>query len=834
MKNLFKNLMLVAVAAMAFTACTETNDEVNAVVKKTIVTGVASFGDDTRSGFTGSEVTEDENGESVTVYKSAWDGGENILLFAENGLETSATINAEGKFTAEFEGELPEKFYMTVCSPAVAWSSMYNYTIPAVQTPRANSVDPNAHILQAQNVYVINGTADHFNMQHQVAYGKMTVNTPAEFVIDHVEIALNGVFSNYPRNLSYTIKADNVENNVFWFATEPITVSDFTVTAYDAEGKAYTKSVTIPEGRTLAFGYGRVGSFSVSELKEYKAPDTVMDSAKYYFDYNNYGGYDNWGYVVFEDEFLGTLVLNCTFDSGLYLDICEYTSGANALGVRFDVGYSYYNVVGGTPSSLNYNYYNTMTVDVVDGKYSISLDVKNDNDEILKATYVGDIEGLGYPDLRTQLETPNVNATAEGNVINISWDPVTGADYYYIFCNIGGLEPITTTETSVSIEAAYSTQYQFIIRAEANDSNPDYRTSQDKYFDVTTGKDPNAFAANIATDLYFNGDGDLVFVVDAYETFKVRLNSANRPNNTTILAGDYTGINSSTVAEGQFSVYQKIKGGYNEGWSSTKTASTMSVEYVDGQYLIIIDYVSSWGGSGEVGYKGVPTGWDQPVADTTPVIKLDTTSVELMRAGGSVDVNVTLKNITEPIVAESNNAQFTTLVNGNVVTISAPENNTGADIDGIVTISAGGVSAQVMVKQAAEDVVAEVTWSYFLDSSSSGVYGHIWNVSGNDLDGYPVSAQITMDSRNGYTTSSNFTAGTYNYHAQYADGNFGDGMWFTMRNIEFRGTSYSNYDVTGTLTVEVVDGRTKITADIYNYVNGYQTTKITTFVGYLN
>ena len=65
MKNLFKNLMLVAVAAMAFTACTETNDEVNAVVNKTIVTGVASFGDDTRSGFTGSEVTEDENGESV-------------------------------------------------------------------------------------------------------------------------------------------------------------------------------------------------------------------------------------------------------------------------------------------------------------------------------------------------------------------------------------------------------------------------------------------------------------------------------------------------------------------------------------------------------------------------------------------------------------------------------------------------------------------------------------------------------------------------------------------------------------------------------------------------
>ena len=65
MKNLFKNLMLVAVAAMAFVACSEVSVEVDNLVKKTIINGTASINtDDTRSGFVGSET--DENG--TTVY----------------------------------------------------------------------------------------------------------------------------------------------------------------------------------------------------------------------------------------------------------------------------------------------------------------------------------------------------------------------------------------------------------------------------------------------------------------------------------------------------------------------------------------------------------------------------------------------------------------------------------------------------------------------------------------------------------------------------------------------------------------------------------------------
>ena len=74
MKNLFKNLMLVAVAAMAFTACSEDNNEVNNVERVTRYEFTAEIADDTRSGF-----AEKEDG--ATAYKSEWAGNETLKIF---------------------------------------------------------------------------------------------------------------------------------------------------------------------------------------------------------------------------------------------------------------------------------------------------------------------------------------------------------------------------------------------------------------------------------------------------------------------------------------------------------------------------------------------------------------------------------------------------------------------------------------------------------------------------------------------------------------------------------------------------------------------------------
>ena len=609
--------MLVAVAAMAFTACSQDVNEVNNVERVTRYEFTANIADDTRSGF-----AEKEDG--ATAYKSEWHEGDEVKVFIDNYGAVTTDIDTEGNFALELTNA-PEPFFMTVCAPAAAWTGKTSWTVPTEQTPLANSVDPKAHILRSnENILVSNGTPkEKIVMSHYASYGKMTVNG-VEFKINKVEVSFNG-------GQVYTINAINVENNTFWFAiSDSLIVSEFTVTAYGDNDSVVTKTVTIPENRELKFNWGRVSKFSVSGLEKPavpEEPDTVMDSAKYYFDYNNYGGYDNWGYVVFEDEYLGTLVLNCTFSEGLYLDICEYTSAANALGVRFDVGYSYYNVVGGTPYLLYNNYYNTMTVDVVDGKYSISLDVKNDNGEKLEATYVGDIEGLVYPDLRTQLAKPNATATADGNVITISWNEVTGADEYYVFCYVGGLDAVTTTETSVTIEAAYSTKYDFLIRAVANDSNADYRTSDDYYFSVTTGRDPNVFADKMWTTLRWDGSRFVLNDASEYMLTQLYINASDRPNNNSLKLGTYTYDldNRENPGSGKFGIRNFMN--FTAEGKYLSSSSTMTVDFVDGAYKILIHtYSSAVSSYNDVtyGYIGLPEGWvapseggDEPV-DPTP------------------------------------------------------------------------------------------------------------------------------------------------------------------------------------------------------------------------
>ena len=484
MKNLFKSLMLVAVAAMTFTACQNDNGEMDMLVKKTVITGVASLGDDTRSGFVGSETIENGDGTTTTVYKSAWDGTENIKLFAENGLDTTATIDAEGKFTAEFEGELPESFFMTVCSPAEAWVSAYTCNIPEEQTPLADTVDPAAHIVQKQNVNVSGGTADYFKMEHQVAYGKMTVNTPEGFVIDHVDIKLNGEWYDNPKNLSYTINAKNVEDNTFWFATDVIEVADFTVTAYDADGNAYTKSVTIPEDRTLSFTYGGVSKFSVSNLEVYEEPAAFTSA------YTSDAYYTSDYIIMFEGP-IGKLKTN---PCGITTNNWELIPGV------YDVAASSNCFYNGTWTAFNdiSSTSGTISVSVVDGMYHFEFNIKLVDGTTFVETYTGLVAGLNVPDMRQALATPNVNATVDGKTITISWEAVENAEGYLVECTSSNdIEPISTTETTATITVPTYGFYSFTVQAVVSEDSATYRSSEKAYVEYNDPRVVLSSPANV-------------------------------------------------------------------------------------------------------------------------------------------------------------------------------------------------------------------------------------------------------------------------------------------------------------------------------------------------
>jgi hypothetical protein len=307
------------------------------------------------------------------------------------------------------------------------------------------------------------------SLTHDVAYGKMTVNAPAEFVIDHVVVNLVGSYNNF----TYTLNADNVENNTFWFATEPIEVAEFTVTAYDAEGNAVTKSVDVAAaGKTLAFNYGRVSTFSVSGLEAPVVPAFTSASV----DDNGYWDCN----LTFTSEDLGTLVLNAYYIITYELELPIGTYGFGEYGSFYYQGYSHFTPVGGSKCDL---YSGSVDVKVVDGQYSIEFINLADgvgNILIEKAIFVGEIDGLNVPDPRIKLDAPNVTSQITGKTITLSWDPVTGADSYTIeiYSDAETVEPISTTETTFEYTVkSYDSYYSFKVTAVVAEDDAKYRNS---------------------------------------------------------------------------------------------------------------------------------------------------------------------------------------------------------------------------------------------------------------------------------------------------------------------------------------------------------------------
>ena len=420
MKNLFKNLMLVAVAAMAFTACSQDVNEVNKVEKKTVISGVLNIeNDDTRSGFVGKNDAGD-------AYVSEWDGDEYIRLYFSDGTSKWTNIDADGNFEVEYYGESVSGINFTVCSPDDMWINQDQYMIPQEQVPSANSVDPYAHILKSEATAIVDGVVS-IAMYHAVAYGKMTVNVPEGFDIETVDVSFNG-------GTTYTIYADYVENNTFWFATEPADVTEFTITAYAEDGSVLTKSVSNLAEGDLRFVVGRVSTFSVSNLvapvqpEEPAAPAFTSAEVAYDDGAEKYITFDcNNGAL----QSLTIDIANAFAENNTMLREGTYTHDTFMQDGKIFASDSYYGYDRLCTISMTVTY-------VPEGYYIVFENVREYYDEYIlfeRATYTGAISGLVTPSVGGGDEPEN-----PGDGSGDESDGLYDSTYAYVYENYSGTD----------------------------------------------------------------------------------------------------------------------------------------------------------------------------------------------------------------------------------------------------------------------------------------------------------------------------------------------------------------------------------------------------------
>ncbi len=268
MKNLFKSLMLVAVAAMAFASCAKSDDV--AVGRKVDVVLNLNI-DDVRTSF------GEPNG---TTYPVKWDGDEKlkVSLNYANPVNADLTVNgtqASIKTTLTDDNSTTGYTIMAL-SPAEAFVSIsggtnksWNVTIPTTQTPSATSCDAAAQILSAKTATaeVLDGYHN-ATFNHVTAYGKMSLKN---LNLDGAKISSVGLTSsvNLAGRFYYYVETATVEANSasksitinteatdnIWFACAPVDLSGSTLkVVVNTDKGTFTKEVTIPAGAVLTAG----------------------------------------------------------------------------------------------------------------------------------------------------------------------------------------------------------------------------------------------------------------------------------------------------------------------------------------------------------------------------------------------------------------------------------------------------------------------------------------------------------------------------------------------------------------------------------------------------
>lgn len=443
MKNLFKNLMLVAVAAMAFVACSQEGNEVNILAKETTFEFTAGFNEDTRSGF------GEKEGDA---YPSVWNGGESIIAIFSNedgvigsayssiddlgeGVESSKTAT----FTVKYEGSLPDNYSVTFYSGS--WYTNYEtgeayYYISDNQRCTDTSVESSNHLCKTEAIEVVNGEISTLNLTFNTAtaFGKVTMEQFSDIAdkIEEVKVTIN-------ENTTYTVTPNALTKPVVWFACEAIESVTSLIVEAKVDGVTYIKTKEdIAEG-ALSFNTGRIRPINVKDMTEKPADYTfAFDSCVAINAYEGYWGGENYYAFKFtnsnnnQEWYLGFSAEDITNDT-LPIGTFEVTNNMEQ-GKVYGNGSFLLNIDEFNNEYPTYLTEGTVTISENEGVYNVLAKVKAyvNGSRTIDISFEGTI---AEPELPTFTSAIITNAAMDDKLVQFTSDELGTLQLNFYNCN---------------------------------------------------------------------------------------------------------------------------------------------------------------------------------------------------------------------------------------------------------------------------------------------------------------------------------------------------------------------------------------------------------------
>lgn len=575
MKQFFKSLWTVAALATVFAGCSKDEAESPANKPREISMSVIA-GSELESSPASRTTLNDDNSIS-------WEtSGEFLRVFETAGETTNsrkseeALIDDAGKavFNVSFtENTSATSFTYNAVYPESAWvdgnTDVNNMRLitPTNQLPTATSFDGDADLLIA---YPEQRDAQPTELQVRfkriVAVGKMTIKnlnttesiTSVEFIapeskkvtgrsyvnLNEGTVTQYGYTNNAYNNvvMNYDASLEMQSGMTAYFTCFPfeILAGETFKVVVTTPSKIFTREVTIPDERSLAFTEGHASVFSVdmsTATEEEIASSEIED-----------GDYVIMAYYT-KDNIAGYYALSSVADGSRLSDVNVSYDNSGSINsnddnivwtIAQDVDSHYYTITNGPENYLKYASKGASTSSSVnyflvekqeDGTYTI--DAKDNPDYGLRynansgffafynsapnVSMIGNFYIVPVSS-KTALETPTGLATeVDGNMVLVGWKPVAGATSYTVSFEPATIEPRTVLHDDAKAEYSelfegldYATEYTVSVVANPADTE-NYKASAPATATFTTGENPNVTYTQIK-DLV---KGETVAIKDA-------------------------------------------------------------------------------------------------------------------------------------------------------------------------------------------------------------------------------------------------------------------------------------------------------------------------------